>query len=1456
LIEQTPALAELVADAMNAVENTSKYGIENIKRMATDGMVDVQKVLEGILMVSEDYAERFALSQVLLSQGWVQVKNSLTVYLGEMDKASGITKEIAELMFNLAKNFDEFEAAVAGAAAALGTLLALTTAAGFAAIGTLLGTSGVVVAGLTAIVGLSTKWAVENDKINITVDSIKDTYSDLMSTLESPSLQALIGGLAGATTAYLTYTTVVKAATAAQTLFNIVSKANPVGIFITLLGSAAAAWYTYVNSVVTANDLQERNTNYIYESVEALQVLGKEQRKLAITQHETAIANIESRLAEMEALEASFTQHVTLLGKQRDLYAKNEESVNAYNQSILNLAISLEQNQEAKKELQSRLQELEERLKKLKNPLDEVKSGVSGVGSVSDKAAKELEKLIEAYSDLKASVDPVYAKQKELSKIWDTLQKAGKKLGIPLKDLNKLFVKHAMEISGANDRLEELRDTYKDITFQMNPALEIREKMIEAERAFNQAVADGSANLADKEQWLDRYRRSIDGTDDRLQALQDTIADTFMDGFEAAMEGGDAFKDWFENLLKELALMAIRNQIVIPIVVQFLGVNGGTAGMVQQGMSVLGGGGNNTQGTSGGIPGVVSNIGSLFGGNSMGIMISDVGGWIGGSSPIAGTGAGNYISGASANAANLANWQIAGGGMLGGVLSGALGLSGEYSAITGAAGTALGSSLLTPVLGPLAPLAGSFLGSSLGGLIGNSKPSNKQGRATYDLLTNEVMIGGQTGDKFSQENRDAAELLAGAIARDVVGTISSLSGEELSGQLMVGVGNRDPLAFWYGTAGETDTEPQNVVIGSAYYANQGSIGVANTRDPEEFINSITEAFAELTDLDLTVYKDLADENELLIDSIKRVELQFSFVRGLFEDVGDSTEVTKEFADTWTDEFIKPILDSGESLSEGLTRLVQQYSVVQSYTELFGQSLGNTAQGILVATDNIVKAAGGLDQFNAAASSYYQNFYSEEERFEHFADNLTNVFKDLGLELPTTTQGFRDLVEGLDLTKEADQELYTTLLNLNPQVKEYIDGLDSVGEALSDMAMVIAPFRTDADNALQAVKDSVDKQKGLLKDRYDTEKEALETALADAQAAYDAQADVFAQHQSYIDDLSKSLDLLRRVYKDMTMDTFAANRMRRENAQALIRSAVSAGVTPSYDTLEPALSTLQQPSEQYFSSFEDYARDFYVTKELIGNLGDITDETLTAEERMLDQMRDAAMQDIIFYQNLLENLDGWYERQLEKLDAQLASAQAEYDLVMQTKDALSEGFDSVAEAINTLSNSLASFATLGRQQTAQNVSYGTSNGVTTVNVLDDPISEAYQKVLGRDADIGGYQWWANQLQSGAIAESQLEAEMKKSAEYLSLPAFADGGIHTGGWRLVGEQGPELEYTPPSRIYSNSDTSDMFDMSELVVEVKQLREDMRSANYAIAKNTQKTAKTLEKFDYDGLPEQRTV
>ncbi|MFP3686262.1 hypothetical protein SB847_21395, partial [Bacillus sp. SIMBA_026] len=57
---------------------------------------------------------------------------------------------------------------------------------------------------------------------------------------------------------------------------------------------------------------------------------------------------------------------------------------------------------------------------------------------------------------------------------------------------------------------------------------------------------------------------------------------------------------------------------------------------------------------------------------------------------------------------------------------------------------------------------------------------------------------------------------------------------------------------------------------------------------------------------------------------------------------------------------------------------------------------------------------------------------------------------------------------------------------------------------------------------------------------------------------------------------------------------------------------------------------------------------------------------------------------------------------------------------------------------------------------------------------------------RDATVNGLRQVVNALTGRAVA------------------AFAKGGFHTGGLRLVGENGPELEVTGPSRIFNADQT----------------------------------------------------
>ena len=87
--------------------------------------------------------------------------------------------------------------------------------------------------------------------------------------------------------------------------------------------------------------------------------------------------------------------------------------------------------------------------------------------------------------------------------------------------------------------------------------------------------------------------------------------------------------------------------------------------------------------------------------------------------------------------------------------------------------------------------------------------------------------------------------------------------------------------------------------------------------------------------------------------------------------------------------------------------------------------------------------------------------------------------------------------------------------------------------------------------------------------------------------------------------------------------------------------------------------------------------------------------------------------------------------------------------------------------------------------------------------------------------------ANQLISGVM---NVRSEFRAGG----LATFEAGGFHTGGLRLVGEGGPELEVTGPSRIFNAQQTRSMLSGSggASSEEIRGLREDVRRLTAVVA------------------------
>lgn len=108
----------------------------------------------------------------------------------------------------------------------------------------------------------------------------------------------------------------------------------------------------------------------------------------------------------------------------------------------------------------------------------------------------------------------------------------------------------------------------------------------------------------------------------------------------------------------------------------------------------------------------------------------------------------------------------------------------------------------------------------------------------------------------------------------------------------------------------------------------------------------------------------------------------------------------------------------------------------------------------------------------------------------------------------------------------------------------------------------------------------------------------------------------------------------------------------------------------------------------------------------------------------------------------------------------------------------------------------------------------------------------------------------------VVNALIVAYNKQYPSETPIPTFAAGGSFTGGWRVVGEDGAELEYTGPSSIVSNKDSKKLLDNSGTIAELKALRQDVQILSSILKTQTKKTADILDKFDRLGLPTTRAA
>lgn len=207
----------------------------------------------------------------------------------------------------------------------------------------------------------------------------------------------------------------------------------------------------------------------------------------------------------------------------------------------------------------------------------------------------------------------------------------------------------------------------------------------------------------------------------------------------------------------------------------------------------------------------------------------------------------------------------------------------------------------------------------------------------------------------------------------------------------------------------------------------------------------------LDDIDAKLAGFIVDIGKIDLKDLTGDEIQEK-LEGVF---GAQADKMAQFAIAGLEQFQQV----GEGYFETLIRVASTVDTVTTSLQMLGlsaQSLG---------TDASMAIAGFFDSaaaYQDAAGRYFEAFYTDAEQTAAKAAQLGKVFDGIGIAMPDTIAAFRSLVEAQDLTTEAGQKMYATLLQLAPAFAEIIGSGTS---ASSSSANAILRERNDLERQL-------------------------------------------------------------------------------------------------------------------------------------------------------------------------------------------------------------------------------------------------------------------------------------------------------------------------------------------------------------------------------------------------------
>jgi phage-related minor tail protein len=169
------------------------------------------------------------------------------------------------------------------------------------------------------------------------------------------------------------------------------------------------------------------------------------------------------------------------------------------------------------------------------------------------------------------------------------------------------------------------------------------------------------------------------------------------------------------------------------------------------------------------------------------------------------------------------------------------------------------------------------------------------------------------------------------------------------------------------------------------------------------------------------------------------------IKGMFSGIADSMATSLIPS-------IASMTKEGETASQALGRIATGFGTANAIFTDLQLSLFKVSDEGYKASSVFVDLVGGVDALKAASTSYYENFYTQEERNASIVKSLTAEFEKQALVLPTTREGYRALVESISQTGTPEQ--LAALFKLNSAFASVFEATTNLSTASEDAAAAL------------------------------------------------------------------------------------------------------------------------------------------------------------------------------------------------------------------------------------------------------------------------------------------------------------------------------------------------------------------------------------------------------------------